>query len=234
MHLGIAKLKIMQQLATQDDQEEACRKATEIERMLRKSGAGDMNWNTHRIHIFRIPIHPVVLPTPQHNDPSIRKGKKDNQKPCCACCNDCQHRLSRFTDKPAYARWDNYRACFVPCYREKAYPFQDAPMYYRYLGMNNMDSVGAWLVVLLVIIVFLVLLSADGFRGHGGHHDDHYHDYPFLGGENTSSPAMALWVLLIACGGLLLITICACGIYSVCGYNWSSDIQQPTCDDDCI
>ena len=135
------------------DQDEACNNATELERRLKAMGKGSMSWNTHHIHVFKLPIHPKVdddtcdhdeesSPFDQfycEDDPIMKKKKqmltsggnrkRKKNKPCCCCCDKCQHRIKNA--KPVAARWDNNKQCFVPCYRDRNHDFGVAPFYYR-------------------------------------------------------------------------------------------------------
>lgn len=79
----------------------------------------------------------------------------------------------------------------------------------RYFGMENADAFAAWVSVALVLIVFLVIMSADGYN------------QQWTYDQSSNSPVMALWVLLIACGGLFLISLCAC---CMC-YVWQQQQQ---------
>jgi hypothetical protein len=136
-----------------------------------------------------------------------QKGRK--KKPCCCCCDGCQHQVNS-NIHPVYARWDNANSCFVPCYRDKAYVFAKPPFYYRYMGLNDLESASySWILVVFVLLVFVVLLSTDSYNSHW-----HYHT-----AFDSNSPAMAGWVLLIACGGLLVISLFAWWIYLLCTAN---------------
>ena len=78
--------------------------------------------------------------------------------------------------------------------------------------MENVDVVAAWIIVALVLIIFLSIASADGYNRNWQYDD----------GISSSSPAMAAWILLIACGALLLIVMCACCICTM----WQQQQQQ--------
>lgn len=145
-----------------EEQDDACSRATEVERQLRALRNGTMGWNTHSIHVFHLPIHPadpecnhdqesdIYYNGHQSNRPvdalshsrnthkvlaENKKKKissKPRKKPCCCCCDKCQHRIRNV--KPVPARWDNYKQCFVPCHSGKAHAFENAPLYYRYVS----------------------------------------------------------------------------------------------------
>lgn len=178
------------------EDDDACSDATELERRMRASGRGSMNWGTHRVHVFHLPIHtpgPECFLQPQDLDNYKRK------KPCCCCCNKC-HRRGKNNSRQVQARWDNRNACFVPVYRDRNYSFVDPPMYYRYLGLDMSDSPTSWIMIVVVFVLLISLLSADGYSRNWEYQGDII---------SSSSPAMAAWILLISCTGLLFITLCA-------------------------
>jgi len=220
----------MQKLQTAQEQDEACRRETDIERQLHKMGQGRMGWNTHHVHVFSIPIHPRVREddaleagNPQGDGgpeafltrmlTGRRRKKTPGKKPCCCCCDDCQHSQPAHP-QPVYARWDNGKMCFVPCYREGSYVFANPPFYYRYMGLNDLETSYAWIPIIFVLVIFIVLISTDGYNRHW-----HYDAGPF----DSNSPALAAWILLIACGGLLVISLVAWWIYVLCTTNSSSE-----------
>lgn len=176
------------------EQDDACMDATNLERRLRAMGQGNMGWSTHKEHVFFLPLEPED----DNGGGNARRQKKKKQ--CCSCCNP--KRRCRNSHQ-VQARWDNNKVCFVPIYRERDYNFGSVPLYYRYMGVEDGDRLYAGVAAMLVLIVFLVIVTVDGYNKNWHHHD------------NDNGPALAAWVLLIACGGLLLISMCACCVCSL-------------------
>lgn len=115
------------------DHQDECDRATEMQRRLMAAGRGSMGWKTHKVHVYSLPLHPR---SPEHNDCSS-KGRKKQECCCCCCHNGCQHH------RRVFARWDNYRRCFVPSHMDRDHNFGEPPMHYRYfpqLGPSPQSS----------------------------------------------------------------------------------------------
>jgi hypothetical protein len=102
------------------EQQDECDRATDMQRKLMASGRGSMGWHTHRVHVYSLPLHP--------RSPAVHQQSSSRKHRCCCCCchGGCQHR------QRVFARWDNYRRCFVPSHMERDHAFGEPPMYYRF------------------------------------------------------------------------------------------------------
>lgn len=100
----------------------------------------------------------------------------------------------------AYARWDNRLKRWIPVCKAD-HDFGTPPWYYRYGGIETMESAASWILGGITLIVIIALFATSGSGG--GMHDHHYYrddDY-FYGG--------ALWPAVAVTGGLLLL-MCTC------------------------